>query len=49
MLYKSGNKPTAICSFKHILCKFANAINELAHISESVRLSPSRHNKKVLS
>jgi hypothetical protein len=28
-MYKNGNKPTAIYSFKHILCKFNDAINEL--------------------
>ena len=29
MLYKNGNKPTAIRRFSQLLCKFANAINEL--------------------
>jgi hypothetical protein len=32
MLYKNGNKPTAICRFSQLLCKFTNAINELALI-----------------
>ena len=37
MLYKSGNKPTAICSFKHILCKFVDAINELGCMAQRSR------------
>jgi hypothetical protein len=33
-MYKSGNKHTAIRSFSPIICKFANAINELGVIAD---------------